>query len=427
MGEVAIEVYKLSKRYRLGGYEPYGALRDVIYNIPKIFFRRKDNRGEKEDEFIWALRDVSFEIEKGEVVGLIGRNGAGKTTLLKILSKITYPTTGYAKVRGRVSSLLEVAIGFHPELTGRENVYLYGNILGMSRKEISKKFDEIVAFSELEKFIDTPVKYYSSGMYVRLAFSVAAHLEPDILLVDEVIAVGDIGFQKKSFKKMGEMGKEERTVIVVSHNMDAILRLCGRAILLDKGKIVKIGNVREVVELYLKSFLEIPSERLWDDDNAPGDRYVRIKAVRLKDAEGNVSSSFDVTKPIFVEVEYDVLEPINACACIVLHNSMGVMVFISGENHDLSKAYTVKERGRWKAVCEINANLLTDGTYTVRVVILSPRKEAKELWHVDVSDAVSFQTWAPIDGTSARGDYGGGYPAVVMPKLRWESQLQWRH
>ncbi|RME47458.1 MAG: ABC transporter ATP-binding protein, partial [Chloroflexi bacterium] len=251
MSDIAIRVEHLSKRYRIGQlHRPHDTLRDSIADfglrIADWLSRRANPKSKiqnsKSDDTIWALRDVSFEVKRGEVVGIIGRNGAGKSTLLKILSRITEPTSGRAEIHGRVGSLLEVGTGFHPELTGRENIYLNGAILGMRKREIDRKFDEIVAFAEIEKFIDTPVKRYSSGMYVRLAFAVAAHLEPEILLVDEVLAVGDAAFQKKCLGKMGDVAKEGRTVLFVSHNMAAITSLCQRAIWLEEGKIKEDGS-----------------------------------------------------------------------------------------------------------------------------------------------------------------------------------------
>ncbi|MBI2002816.1 MAG: ABC transporter ATP-binding protein [candidate division NC10 bacterium] len=268
MSEFAIRADNLSKRYRIGPRESYKALRDTLTDALVAPFRRLRRTGDGgrktgdglpgprspvpgHDSHIWALQDVSFEVKPGEVVGIIGRNGAGKSTLLKILSRITRPTRGRAEIRGRVGSLLEVGTGFHPELTGRENTYLNGAILGMGRAEIDSKFGEIVAFAEVEKFIDTPVKRYSSGMYVRLAFAVAAHLEPEILLVDEVLAVGDAEFQKKCLGKMGDVAKEGRTVLLVSHNMGAITRLCRRAILLDQGRVRLCAPSDEAVAQYL--------------------------------------------------------------------------------------------------------------------------------------------------------------------------------
>src|SRR6266404_500057 len=246
MTDIAIRAEDLSKHYRIGGGESYLALRDVLTRAVSVPFRRRSLPSAADDS-IWALKDVSFEIKCGEVIGVIGRNGAGKSTLLKILSRITEPTEGYADITGRIASLLEVGTGFQPELTGRENIYLNGSILGMKRAEIIKKFDEIVDFAEIEKFIDTPVKHYSSGMYVRLAFGVAAHLDPEILLVDEVLAVGDAAFQKKCLGKMGDVAKEGRTVLFVSHNMGAIENLCDRGILLADGQVSYEGSVEECV------------------------------------------------------------------------------------------------------------------------------------------------------------------------------------
>src|SRR5271156_3542448 len=248
MTESVIHVEGLGKRYRIGERERYFALRDVLARAFSAPFKR--NGTGRAVDYIWALRDVSLDVYQGEVVGLIGRNGAGKTTLLKLLSRITRPTTGFAEIRGRVGSLLEVGTGFHPELTGRENIYLSGAILGMSKREITRKFDEIVAFAELEKFIDTPVKHYSSGMYVRLAFAVAAHLEPEILLVDEVLAVGDINFQKKCLGKMGDVARAGRTVVLVSHQLNQIRRLCHRAVWVDDGQIRQDGPTHEVTAAY---------------------------------------------------------------------------------------------------------------------------------------------------------------------------------
>lgn len=258
MEDVVIRAEKLGKLYRIGQRHQYATLRDLIVHSLSAPFRwfnrnhQSSNLNSQSHSFIWALKDVSFEVKRGEVIGIIGRNGAGKSTLLKILARITEPTEGYAEVRGRVGSLLEVGTGFHPELTGRENIYLSGAVLGMKKREIDKKFDEIVAFAEMEKFIDTPVKYYSSGMYVRLAFAVAAHLDPEILLVDEVLAVGDAAFQKKCLGKMGDVAKEGRTVLFVSHNMAAIENLCSKAIVLEEGHIIYFGNVQKAITTYLQ-------------------------------------------------------------------------------------------------------------------------------------------------------------------------------
>src|SRR2546421_7694958 len=327
MNDVAIRCEGLGKRYRIGERERYKALRDVITDGVAAPFRKlrgavsakrqaasnnghealayhspltttdgnghsltSDHRTPTPDLF-WALKDVSFEVKRGEVVGIIGRNGAGKSTLLKILSRITAPTEGEVEVKGRVGSLLEVGTGFHPELTGRENIYLNGAILGMKRAEINRKFDEMVAFAEIEKFIDTPVKRYSSGMYVRLAFAVAAHLEPEILLVDEVLAVGDAAFQKKCLGKMGSVAHAGRTVLFVSHNMPAIASLCSSAVLLDAGQIVSRGETRAVVADYLLTHVAKTGTATWDLDKAPGDETARIRKIEVCDPDGTPKDS----------------------------------------------------------------------------------------------------------------------------------------
>jgi len=296
MSDVAIRVENLSKRYRIGRREKYLTLSEVLtrsFTAPFRLFRRNehssDTNHQSQDNYIWALKDVSFEVKRGEVVGIIGRNGAGKSTLLKILARITDPTEGYAEVRGRVGSLLEVGTGFHPELTGRENIYLSGAVLGMKKKEIDKKFDEIVEFAEIEKFIDTPIKHYSSGMYIRLAFAVAAHLEPEILLVDEILAVGDTAFQRKCLGKMENVAKEGRTVLFVSHNMAAIENLCSKAILLNNGCITNIGDTRSVIQTYLKTSLP-PESSFFNLENLTerkGTGQIRFTYFYIEDSQGN--------------------------------------------------------------------------------------------------------------------------------------------
>ena len=307
MSDVAIRVEGLSKRYRIGERQRYKALRDTLTDALYAPFRRLSGllnphsalRTPHSNNTIWAFRDLSFDVKQGEVVGIIGRNGAGKSTLLKILSRITEPTEGYAEIHGRVGSLLEVGTGFHPELTGRENIYLNGAILGMKKAEIDRRFDEIVAFAEVEKFIDTSVKYYSSGMYLRLAFSVAAHLEPEILLVDEVLAVGDAAFQKKCLGKMGDVAKEGRTVLFVSHNMATILSLCERAMMLDSGMLVRQGSAREVVQHYLQSVISTEVVPLDLRQDRSGDGSVRVVSLQLEGTDPDkvirCSSSLKIT------------------------------------------------------------------------------------------------------------------------------------
>ncbi|MBO0724965.1 MAG: ABC transporter ATP-binding protein, partial [Blastocatellia bacterium] len=328
-----IKVENIGKQYRIGARrEPYLTLRDSIvktFRAPLARFRRNEDSGNT----IWALKDVNFEVAPGEVVGVIGRNGAGKSTLLKILSRITEPTTGRVDLYGRVGSLLEVGTGFHPELSGRENIFLNGAILGMNRVEIGRKLAEIVAFAGVEEFIDTPVKYYSSGMYMRLAFSIAAHLEPEILIVDEVLAVGDAEFQKKCLGKLEEVGSQGRTVLFVSHNVPMVIRLCRRAILLEKGYLLEDGPSYYVTRRYLKSGTANPAERIWPDtQDAPGDSVARLRAVRVLDEQGRLAHSIDIRKPLFLEIEYwNLQSKIRPTAVFHVLNEDGVRLFATNE------------------------------------------------------------------------------------------------
>ncbi len=303
-----IRVQNLSKEYRIGAIQPpYQTLRESLTSAVRIPFVRRQN--ESREETIWALKDVSFEVGPGEVVGIIGRNGAGKSTMLKILSRVTEPTLGRVELYGRLGSLLEVGTGFHPELTGRENVFLNGAILGMRRAEIARKFDEIVAFSEIEKFLDTPVKWYSTGMYLRLAFAVAAHLEPEILVLDEVLAVGDWSFQHKCLNKMNELRRDGRTILFVSHSMQSVNRLCQRAIYLSEGMLLDDGPAQEVASTYLGSQIKIQAELTWADlDKAPGNEIARLRAVRVRTEGGEISDTVDIRRPVGIEMEFDVLE-----------------------------------------------------------------------------------------------------------------------
>ena len=311
MSELAIRVENVSKRYRIGVRDTHRTLREALVNATKRPFQRAQallcaSNGRQPEETFWALRDVSFEVKQGEVLGIIGRNGAGKSTLLKLLSRITEPTEGRIEGYGRVGSLLEVGTGFHPELTGRENIYLNGAILGMTRAEIQRKFDEIVAFAEIDQFLDTPVKRYSSGMYMRLAFAVAAHLEPEILIVDEVLAVGDSAFQKKCLGKMGDVAKEGRTVLFVSHNMAAIQSLCGRVIWLDRGRVVDEGSAGQVPSRYLQTAYSNLTDQHWPDPStAPGQRKSPLAfRTRLRPFQGSSADLITVRTAFHIEFEY---------------------------------------------------------------------------------------------------------------------------
>lgn len=420
MSDVVIRAENLSKLYRLGQIEPYKNIRDAIANAVTFPFRLlrqspKLKLTTSNSKYIWALKDVSFEVKRGEVMGIIGRNGAGKTTLLKILSHITPPTEGYAEIHGRVGSLLEVGTGFHPELTGRENIYLSGAILGMKKAEIKHKFDEIVAFAELEKFIDTPIKRYSSGMYVRLAFSVAAHLEPEILLVDEVLAVGDVSFQKKCLGQMDNVAKEGRTILFVSHNMAAINRLCRWCMWIDEGRLRMVGTPNNVVSAYLAVGAEAGGERRWDNlQEAPGNEEIRVRAVRVLDSDGEVSSTLDQRFPFSVEIEYDILSPLSGVRVgFVLLNSEGVIVFGPNDNEDIAWQGKIRKPGRYKSICTIPGSLLNSDPYTLTVCADMPGTVG-ELFSAE--NVLRFQI-EPTGGL--RSSYTDRLRGIICPSFEW--------
>jgi len=373
-------------------------------------------------DIIWALKNVCFEVKKGEVLGIIGRNGAGKSTLLKVLSKITVPSGGHAEIHGRISCLLEVGTGFHLELTGRENIYLNGTILGMTKKEVERKFDEIVDFSGIEKFIDTPVKRYSSGMKVRLGFSVAAHLEPEILIIDEVLAVGDFDFQKKCLNKMQDVGKEGRTVLFVSHNMQAVTRLCSRAILLDEGQIKYDGSSSEVVAKYMTADSGLTAERIWDDGaKAPGGDVARLCAVRIHDENGNVSNSFDISKPIGIEMVYEILK--SGYLLLPHHNVFneeGGWVFTT---IDTDRNWLGKRRpaGKYKGTVWIPGNFLSEGLIFIHTLLFTLEPRTIQF---NERDVVAFQVIDNLDENTARGDWAGPMMGTVRPLLNWTNKYE---
>lgn len=420
MEKPIITINNLGKCYLLGlgGGERYRALRDVMANSVKNLFKR--NNKNKDPQEIWALKDITFDIRAGEKVGIIGRNGAGKSTLLKILSEITEPTEGEAHIYGRVASLLEVGTGFHPELTGKENVFMNGAILGMTRAEIKKKYDEIVSFAEIERFLDTPVKRYSSGMYVRLAFAVAAHLDPEILIVDEVLAVGDLVFQKKCLGKMSEVAKGGRTVIFVSHNMEAIQKLCTRAILLHEGKVVMEGSTDEVIREYTGEEKYSIGEQIWQDINkAPGDDVVRMHAVRVLDQNGKVCTNFDVRDPVSIETEFWVLEEGHRLVLqLYFFNEMGHVIFITKDNLDSPWRDTVCPTGHYRSVCRIPADLLNECEISVAYGI--DTIGISHLMHATGQDMLRFKVSDRMDPGGVRGNfplqwrYDG-----VRPRLHW--------
>jgi lipopolysaccharide transport system ATP-binding protein len=373
------------------------------------------------DSVIWALRDVSFKVNKGEVLGIIGNNGAGKTTLLKVLSKITTPSCGRAEIHGKISSLLEVGTGFHHELTGRENIYLNGTILGMRKMEIDSKFDEIVKFSGVEKFLDTPVKRYSVGMKIRLGFSVAAFLEPDILVIDEVLAVGDSDFQKKCLKKMETVGQHGRTVLFVSHNMQMITRLCSRAILLEKGQIKDDGPAEKVVASYLTSGMAGFSERTWKNkEEAPGKDVARLLAVRVKDENGQVLQSFDIREPIGIEMEYEVVK---SDYLLLPHynifNEEGGWVFTTIDTDPKWRGR--RPAGKYQATAWIPGNFLSEGILFVQSLLFTLEPTTIQF---EPRDVVSFQVVDSLDGNTARGDWAGSMKGAVRPLLKWTNSYE---
>jgi lipopolysaccharide transport system ATP-binding protein len=449
MSAIAIHAENLSKQYKVVAARQHDTLRDQLAQSFKSLFHRNGRRssvpgrstvhgpqssvfgppssvtdpstalgppssvGGPTDTF-FALKDVSFEIREGEVVGIIGRNGAGKSTLLKILSRITEPTEGHAMICGRVGSLLEVGTGFHQELSGRENLYLNGAILGMKKADIDRKFDEIVAFAEIEKFIDTPVKHYSSGMYVRLAFAVAAHLEPDILIVDEVLAVGDASFQRKCLGKMGEVAGSGRTVLFVSHNMAAISRLCTRALWLDQGRLRAAGDVEEMIARYLASGADGRSERTFPEDlcRAPGSEYVRLRAVRIRNSEGQITNSLDVRLPFMIELEYRILRPVTNLRLglrIVAHD--GTVVF-STRDLDDGREEQVRNPGNYVSRCTIPGNFLDYGQYFVSFGADCPMTRS----HFALDQALAFQI-EPTGGVG--GHVADGRSGLLRIQLPW--------
>lgn len=424
--DVAIRVESLSKRYRIGLQEErHHTLVGTVLRVaaqPVINLRKLrkltafgDNEQDAED-IIWALKDVSFEIKRGEVVGIIGRNGAGKSTILKILSRITYPTTGMVEMRGRVGSLLEVGTGFHPELTGRENVYLNGTILGMRKVEVDRKFDEIIEFSGVEKFIDTPVKRYSSGMKVRLAFSVAAHLDPEILLVDEVLAVGDVGFQKKCLGKMHDVAQEGRTVLFVSHVMQAVRHLCDRTLYVESGKIVSDGSTHAVIRDYLTGGDVRRTVRSWHDEGSrPGDETFKLKAVKILDGNGTSSSMFRTSEPIRIQIEFDLGELIHELGVgFDLVSADGAMLFRSYHYDTEPEKWPKLEVGHNCLECVIPPCMLNGGEYVIRLCVL--QQDVK--WILNGSPEIAFEvefdhSRSPFFFKLRRG--------VIAPVLQWHT------
>ncbi len=423
MSDAVVRARDLGKEFHLGGPKrPYKTIRETLsepFRQPARAVRRLFSRDAPPETF-WALRDVTFDIAAGEVVGIIGRNGAGKSTLLKVLSRITEPTLGEVKIRGRVRALLEVGTGFHPELTGRENIFMNGAILGMRRAEILRRFDDIVAFAEVEQFVDTAVKHYSSGMYLRLAFAVAAHLEPEILIVDEVLAVGDSAFQRKCLGKMGAVATSGRTVLFVSHNLQAVNTLCSRTILLDRGRIAATGATADVVAAYVASTREaLGSEsKEWHDLNgAPGNSRIRVRAVRVVPENLDPSRGIGMDTPFRITIDYWNLVPDTAVDVHVeLFTMEGQTVLDTYTSDESAWQPKLFSRGLFRSVCRIPGNLLNEGDYRIRVLF------------VDTSPAKLFDyPWAAVftvhDLSVRRVAWYGRHKGVIRPLFHWSTEL----
>ncbi len=409
-----IRVENLSKRYRIGAQQTHHSLRDSLAAFAAAPFKRRPDGQASSEQSIWALKNLSFAVLPGEVIGIIGRNGAGKSTLLKILSRITKPTKGKVFLNGRVGSLLEVGTGFHAELTGRENIFLNGAILGMRKQEIERKFDEIVAFAETETFLDTPVKHYSSGMTVRLAFAVAAHLEPEILIVDEVLAVGDVAFQKKCLGKMNEVARAGRTVLFVSHDISAINALCGRAILLHEGKELMSGPAKDVSAYYLDWANKLYSPITWAP--APQDAGAEVVLHGAVTSQGGVPTrAIDCRQPFVISLEYECKAPLrNSRFFIVVRNMRGEILFTTSDYDALTSQVIDRKAGTFISTITIPGELLKAGSYygTVGADIKNERIIFAE------NDIVHFDVFESGDDTLAERHKRIG---VIAPVLSWET------
>jgi homopolymeric O-antigen transport system ATP-binding protein len=415
MTRPAIVIENLSKRYLV----PSARVRhetiaeEVTYGLRAAFSR--NGRKSRRDEF-WALRDVSFEIKQGDVLGLVGRNGAGKSTLLKLLARITEPTSGRAEIYGRVGSLLEVGTGFDRELTGRENIFLSGAVLGMKRREITRKFDEIVAFAEVERFIETPVKRYSSGMFLRLAFAVAAHLESEILLLDEVLAVGDAAFQKRCLGKMEEVAGAGRTIVFVSHNLASIARFCTSCVWLDQGRIRERGDAETLVGRYLAAEVLDAGEIAYpDSEAAPGSEYARLLGVRVRNVDGEITTAPDIRHPFTVEVEYRILRPslgLRIGATLIGHDGS---VVLSTKDLDVLPTDLAREPGRYVSRCEFPGEFLNTGQFFLSVGSDTPMQQSH--FHVDRVLGLRFEHIGGVGGHVADGRVG-----MIRMRLPWKME-----
>jgi len=432
-----IKIENLYKEYRLGVIGHGTLYRDLQSFWANIRGRDdpnsiigNENIGINHKRNILALKNINLEVQKGEVLGIIGQNGAGKSTLLKILSRITSPTKGIIKIKGNVASLLEVGTGFHTELTGRENIYLNGAINGMNKKEIDKKLDEIVDFAGVEKFLDTPVKRYSSGMIVRLGFAVSAYIEPDILIVDEVLAVGDASFQKKAINKMKDVSSNHgRTVLFVSHNMNSIRKLCNSTVLIESGQIIKKGNTETIIDHYLnfdsKSTQKNKGHIEWDEKNMPGNNLIKLKSVKTKKSNNSISSTFDVVEDIIIEFEIKVMKnetQLATCLDLTTSSNPSNSLIRSVSNYDKNSWENQKsyKKGNYISRCKIPKNLLGEGVMNISLRIFTPPYAANLSENVKAFNVLSFYMTDSFDKTGSRGNYPYNLGDVIRPKLEWD-------
>lgn len=426
----AIKFENISKQYRLGSVGTGTLSHDLnrwwAMNVrgkedPYLKIGSVNDRSTKADsDYVWALRHISFEVQQGEVLGIIGKNGAGKSTLLKILSRVTSPTTGDIKARGRIASLLEVGTGFHPEMTGRENIYMNGAIMGMTKAEIRRKMDEIVDFAGVERYIDTPVKRYSSGMTVRLGFAIAAHLEPEILVVDEVLAVGDAEFQKKAIGKMQDISKGEgRTVLFVSHNMGAVTDLCKRGILLLSGSITIDDEINTVVKNYLTLSGSNPAERVWSRDEAPGNNLIKIRKTYFINQKKEIIETAFINQPFGFCIEYEVIKDIPFFTHgINVYNNMDLHLFTSHDENAFEKSKTISQ-GYYRTIAWIPANILQNGYFDFSIACMR-YNPFEILFHK--KGLANITLIESMDNSTRNDDYRGDLPGLVRPSLRWNKR-----
>ena len=427
MEKPVIQVENLSKAYQIGqigsgtiskDFERFWQTKILCKEDPYLKIGQTNDRSTKgTSNIVWSLKDINFEVNAGDALGIIGKNGAGKSTLLKLLSRVTSPTTGEIKVKGRIASLLEVGTGFHPELSGRENIYLNGAILGMRKNEITRKLDEIIDFSGVERYIDTPVKRYSSGMYVRLAFAVAAHLESEILIVDEVLAVGDAEFQKKCLGKMGEISKGEgRTVLFVSHNMGAVNTLCKKGIVLENGSIAFNGTVENSIDFYLKNNSNFAHKK-WINNQEPGSEFFKLLEVSVLDSNNKVSLNHLTSNEVCVEFVYEVLKDNQMFTHgFNLFNNQNIHI-LSSHDKDSNNLIIPVPKGIYKKRVIIPGNFLAEGEYNCSFAIMRYNPFHVEFHEMEV---VGFNIIDEIGNNTVRGNYTGKFPGLVRPLLNWK-------